>query len=165
MLLRGSAARRRISVTMCYQSTECNPRWHIRSRQSTIKRVHRVKPDLILHTQDCHGSTMINVTLNHTPSQKPGTTDCTVQQSKVCICSRAPYCRTVLQNGQDKTPKASPKKRSLIEHSPGLPQDTKSFRSCSGNRSKMLLKGHLGIKCHSQYNNVIRLLQYSSANS
>ena len=36
---------------------------------------------------------------------------------------------------------------------------------CSGNRAKMLLKGHLGIKCHSQYNKVIRLLQYSSANS
>ena len=28
----------------------------------------------------------------------------------------------------------------------------------------MLLKGHLGIRCHSQYNKVIRLLQYSSAN-
>ena len=29
----------------------------------------------------------------------------------------------------------------------------------------MLLKGHLGIKCHSQYNKVIRLVQYSSANN
>ena len=29
-----------------------------------------------------------------------------------------------------------------------------SLRSCSGNRAKMLLKGHLGIKCHSQYNKV-----------
>ena len=33
-----------------------------------------------------------------------------VQQFKVCIRSRAPECRTVLQNWQDKTPKASPKK-------------------------------------------------------
>ena len=38
-----------------------------------------------------------------------------------------------------------------MEHSLGLPQDTKSLRSCSGNRAKMLLKGHLGIKYHSQY--------------
>ena len=40
---------------------------------------------------------------------------------------------------QDKPPKASPKKRSIMEHSPGLPQDTKSLRSCSENRPKMLL--------------------------
>ena len=29
----------------------------------------------------------------------------------------------------------------------------------------MHFKGHLGIKCHSKYNKVIRLLQYSSANN
>ena len=29
-VLRGSAARRRISTPMCDQSTECNPHWHIR---------------------------------------------------------------------------------------------------------------------------------------
>ena len=43
--------------------------------------------------------------------------------------------------GPDKTPKASPKKRFIVEYSPGLSQDTKSLRSCSGNRAKMLLKG------------------------
>ena len=52
-----------------------------------------------------------------------------------------------------------------MEHSPGLPQDTKSLRSCSRNQVKMLLKGQFGIKCHSQYNKVIRLIQYSSTNS
>ena len=77
-----------------------------------------------------------------------------------CIGNRAPSCRTVLQNGQDKTPKASPKKRSIMEHSPGLPEDTKSSISCSGNQAKLHLKCHLGIKCHSQNNKVIRLLQY-----
>ena len=66
-----------------------------------------------------------------------------------CIGNRAPHCRKVLQNGQDKTSKASPKKRSIMEHLPGPPQDTKSLRSCSENRANMLLKGHLGIKCHS----------------
>ena len=50
-------------------------------------------------------------------------------------------------------------------HSPGISQDTKALGSCAGNRAKMLLKGHLGLKCHSQHNKVIRLLQYSSANS
>ena len=30
-----------------------------------------VTPDLIKHTQDCHGLTMRNVTLKHTPSLKP----------------------------------------------------------------------------------------------
>ena len=82
-VLQGSAARRCISVSMCDQSTACNLRWHMRSRQSTIKRVHWVTPDLIKHTQNCHGSTMKNGTLKHTSSQKPGTTDCSVQQFKV----------------------------------------------------------------------------------
>ena len=48
-----------------------------------------------------------------------------------------------------------------MEHSPGLPQDTKSLRSCSRNQAKVLLKGHFGNKCHSRYNEVIKLLQYS----
>ena len=53
-VLQGSAARRCICVPMCDQSTACNPRWHIRSRESTIKRAHGITPDLIKHTQDCH---------------------------------------------------------------------------------------------------------------
>ena len=49
---------------------------------------------------------------------------------KVCICSRAPHCRTVLKSGQEKTTKASPKKQSIKKYSPGLPRDPKYFRSC-----------------------------------
>ena len=60
------------------------------------------------------------------------------------------------KNWQNKTPKASPKKQSIMEYLPRLPQDTKPLRSCSGNRAKMLLKSHFGIKCHTQYNTVIR---------
>ena len=45
----------------------------------------------------------------------------------MCISSQASDCRAILQNLQDKTPKASPKKRSIMEQSPGLPQDTKSL--------------------------------------
>ena len=63
---------------------------------------------------------------------------------------------------QDKTPKASLKKRSIMEHSPGLTQVTKSLRRCSGNWTKMLLKGHLRIKCHSQYNKVIVTMLWTS---
>ena len=58
-------------------------------------------------------------------------------------------------------PKASPKKQSIMEYLPGLPLDTKPLKGCSGNRAKMFLKSQLGIKCHSQYNKVIRLLQLS----
>ena len=76
--------------------------------------------------------------------------------------SHAPNGRTVLQNWQDKTAKAFPKKQFIMEYLAGL-QDTKPLRSCSGNRAKMLLKSHLGIKYHSEYNNVIRFLQHSSA--
>ena len=52
----------------------------------------------------------------------------------------------------------------IMEYLPGLLQDNKLLKSCCGNRVKMLLKSHLGIKRHSQYNKVIRLLQHSSAN-
>ena len=38
-----------------------------------------------------------------------------------------------------------------------------TLTSCSGNRAKVLLKSHLGIKCHSQYMKVIGLFQHSSA--
>ena len=49
-----------------------------------------------------------------------------------------------------------------MEYLPGLPQDTKSLRSCSGDRAKMLLKGQLRIICHSQYIQIVRLLQTPS---
>ena len=49
-VLRGSAARRRISVPMCDQCTACNPHWHVRPRYSTINKVHRITPDLAQHT-------------------------------------------------------------------------------------------------------------------
>ena len=108
---------------------------------------------------------MCMVTLKYTPSKKTGTTDNAVHSLKVYIGSRAPHSRTVLKNGQDKPHNASPKKQSIMEYLPGLPKDTKPLESCSGNRAKMFFKSHLGIKCHSQYNKVIRLLQHSSANS
>ena len=67
-VLRGSAARRRISIPMRDEGTVCNPHWNIRSRECTIKRVHRITPDLTQHTEYCHRSTMSNVTPNHKPS-------------------------------------------------------------------------------------------------
>ena len=59
---------------------------------------------------------------------------------KVSIGSRAPHCRTVIQNGLNKTPETYLKNWSIMEHSPGLRQDTKSLKSCSRNRAKMLSK-------------------------
>ena len=72
---------------------------------------------------------------------------------KVCIGSRSPSCRTALHDEQDKTRKASPNEQW------NTPQD---LICNSGNRTKILPKSHLGIKCHSRYIMVIRLLQYSS---
>ena len=50
------------------------------------------------------------------------------------------------KTGRKKT-KASLKKQSIMEYSPGFPQYTKSLRSCTVNRAKMLLKSYLWIKC------------------
>ena len=117
------------------------------------------------HTQYFHRSTMSNV---NTPLVRKRAPLSTRSSSLRCICSRAPHCRTVLQKRKEKTPKAffyywqrnskSPKKRSIMEYSQGVPQDTMSLRSGTGKHAKMLLKGHLGIKCHFQYIKVIRLL-------
>ena len=49
-VLRGFAERACISTPMSDQSTACNPHWHILYRQSIIKRMHRVTPDLAQHT-------------------------------------------------------------------------------------------------------------------
>ena len=50
-VLLGSTARRRISISMCDQSTACNLHWHIRHWYSTTKRLHRVTHDLIEYTR------------------------------------------------------------------------------------------------------------------
>ena len=46
-VMRGVAAKGRIGILMCDQSTACHPHWNLRQRYITIKRVHRVTPDLI----------------------------------------------------------------------------------------------------------------------
>ena len=134
------------------------------SRYMRLKRVHRVTPDLIQHTQYCYTDRRRAMSHSNTPPVR-NRPPLTVRSSSLRCVSAAEH-HTVEQyqkTGRTK-PRKHPKKRCTMEHSPGLPQDTKSLRSCSGNRAKMLLKGHLGIKCHSQYNKVIRLLQYSSVN-
>ena len=106
---------------------------------------------------------MWNATLKHTPGPsletgKTGSTDNTAHYSFYTAHYRVPQCRirlTIefhsaeqkLRNWQDSAPKAFPKKQYIMEYSSRLPQDTKSLRSCSGTRAKLLLKSHLGIKC------------------
>ena len=51
-------------------------------------------------------------------------------------------------NGHDKAPKSFLREQYIIKFSPGLSQDPKPLRSCSGNRAKKILKSHLGRKCH-----------------
>ena len=76
--------------------------------------------------------------------------------------------RTTLQNSTPKLAEQNlrsiSQKLFIIEYLTRL-QDTNPLRSCSENQAKMLLKSHLGIKCQSQYNKVIRLLHHCSTNS
>ena len=96
------------------------------------KEVQLVTPDLIQHTQYCHRSTTSNVHSKTHPARKR--TPMTTRSSSLSnVGSRAPHWRTVLQNGQEKNTKASPKKQSIMEYSPGLPHDTNFLRSWSGN--------------------------------
>ena len=61
------------------------------------------------------------------------------------IDSRAPHWRTVLQNGQDITQKASSKKRNIMEYSPEILQDAKSLRKVMLGRcfSKVILESNV----------------------
>ena len=52
-----------------------------------------------------------------------------------------------------------------MKYLPGISQHTKPLSCSSGNRAEVLLKGHLSIKYHPQYNKVSRLLWYSSIQS
>ena len=45
----------------------------------------------------------------------------------------------------------------------GLSHDIYPLRCSPGNEAKILLKGHISIKDHTQYDKVIRLLQDSSS--
>ena len=152
-----------MSVPMCDQSTACNPHWHIRSRQSTIKRVHSFTPDLIQHTKDCHGSTMSNVTPKHTPSQKPAPQ--TARSSSLRYVSAAEHQTA---EKYSKTGRTKPRK-----HLPASDLSWKThqdflkiqvFEKLLWKPSEDTSQRSFGMKCHSQYDKVIRLLQYSSAN-
>ena len=123
--------------------------------------MHRVTPDLIQHTQYCNRSMMSNVTQTH---PQLGIGYHFLHGPVVQVVYRQPS--TTLQNSTPKREGRNPGNISqeVIYHgtSPGLPQNTKSFRSCRRKEAKMLLKGQFRINCHSLYNKVIRLLQYSS---
>ena len=61
------------------------------------------------------------------------------------------------QDRQNKNRKRSQEERSIMKYSPGLTHDTKPLSFSSGNRGKMLLKGHLSINNHNKHNKVIRV--------
>ena len=164
-VLRGSAAGRRISIPMCDQSTACNPDWHIgtgRAPQSGCIGLHLILYS-IHNTATDRRWERLQLSMPPAKKQAPLTTR---SSSLRCVSAAEHHtaCRTVFLNWQDKTPKASPNEQSIMEYSPELPQDTKSLRSCSGNRAKMLPKGELRIKCHSQYIQIVRLIQHSTVN-
>ena len=69
---------------------------------------------------------------------------------------------TILQNSTPNWQAISRKHHEILAM---IYSRNQTLRSCSGILANMLLKRHLGIKHHTQYNKVIRLLQYSSANS
>ena len=64
------------------------------------------------------------------------------------------------KTGRTKLQKRSHKERPIMKYLPGLSHDTKPLRCSTGNRAKVLLKGHPSIKRHPQYNKVSRLLQF-----
>ena len=122
---------------MCDHSAACNPRRHIR---------HRILYSILNTATDqrCARSQW------NTPYVKKLAPLTTRSSSSKCVSTAEHHtAEQYSKKTLDKTPKASPKKTSIMEHLPGLSQDTKPLRSSSGNREKIFLKSYLGIKCHS----------------
>ena len=165
-LLRGSAARRRISEPMSDHSAGCNPCRHIRHRKSTIKIGQRVTPDLY-NIHNTATDRRCARSHSNTPPVKKLAPLTTKSSSLRCVSVAEHHtAEQCSKTGSTKPVKHLPRNSlSWNTCQDFLAQDTKPLRSCSGNRAKMLLKSLLGIKCHSQYNKVIRLLQHSSANA
>ena len=84
---------------------------------------------------------------------------------KECICSRAPHCRTALQNGLEKTPKASPKKQSIMEYSPGFPTRYQVFEKLLWNPSEDASQKSSWNQIWLLIYKVVRLFHHSSANN
>ena len=110
-----------------------------------------------IHTHFFHRSTMCSVIFKYPSVEKQA--PLTTRSSGAKVCNRAPQCRTVLQNWQDKAESISHRGLSIIKYSPRLPQDTKPLRNCSGNRER-------GTSRKSSWNQISlnsydRLLQHS----
>ena len=143
---------------MCDQSTACNTHRHIRLRLSTIKRcIGLIIPS---QTDDVQGH-------NQTLPQLRNWHHYMTTRSSSIRCVSAVEHHTAEQCS--KTGRTKPRKhlpRSNLSRNTrraGPSQDTKHFLLWKP--SKDASQSHLGIKCHSQYNKVIRLLQHCSANS
>ena len=87
---------------------------------------------------------------------------CEINRVNVWVLSWAPHYLAILQNWQEKDPKISLKEQQIMKYLPGLSHDTKPLSWSTGNRAKVLLKGHLTIKHYPQYKKVSRLIQHSS---
>ena len=155
---------RHISIPMCGQSTSCNAMAH-------TDEVEHHKEGASGYTRSYTAYTVLpqiddeKCRIKHTPVRKPAPLTAWSSSLRCVLAADHHNEKQYSKTGKGKTPKASPKKRSVMEYSPGLSQDTKSLRTCSVIRAKTLLKGHLGIKSHSKYIKVIRLLEHIAANS
>ena len=102
VVMRRSAARRCMRIPMLEYGGTCNLHCHKRQR---------VAPDLIQHTQPATDRRWERLP----PARKLAPLTTRSNSQNVCIGSRAPSRRTVQQNGQDKTTKASHPERLIIE--------------------------------------------------
>ena len=130
-------SRHRVPVNIGDCGVGISPQMHSRV---IILEIWEFFPDLLpwIDDKQCHTQTQPQLETEHYWLHGP-----------VVLGVYRQLSRTVLQNRQEKIPKASPNKHAIMEHTPVLPQDTKSLRSCCGNWPKMLINGQFRIKCHS----------------
>ena len=82
-----------------------------------------------------------------TPAKKPALLT-TFSSSLRCESAEHHTAEQYYQDRQNKAPELSQMERPIMKYLPGLSHDTKPLSCCTGNRAKVLLKGHLNIKRH-----------------
>ena len=146
---------------MCDHSAACNPHWHIRHRKSTIKRVQWVTPDLVQLHNTATDRRYARSHSNTLPVKKLEPLTTRSSSLRCVLAAEHHLAEQYSKTGSTKPLKHLPR-RCLSWNTCHYFLKLPTLRSFSGNRVKMLLKSHLRIKCHSQYNKVIGLLQHCS---
>ena len=143
--------------------TTSNTRRHIQQSQCTAQRCIR----LLLILKSMHKTATDRRWTRLHSKTPPAKNELSWQPCPSLTCeSAAEHCNVEKYSKtgrrQDKTIKRYQKERPIVKYLQRLSHVTKPLSCSTRNRAKVLLKGHLSIERHTQYNKVSRLISFQS---